>query len=379
MPELLDIVGQDAALAQLQRAAAGDRRPHAVIFSGPAGVGRRTMAVEFGRLLLCQEPATRANRGRLAALPPGFPLRQGCGRCSSCQTVTAGTNPDLHLVHRQLARYHDDSDTRERVMQDLSIDVIRQFLIAPAYRASSGGRGKVFIVREAELMSRAAQNALLKTLEEPPPGVSLILLATGEGELLPTTRSRCQTVRFAPLPREFVAEALAADGVDQHQARFWAAMTGGSLGRARHLAAAGLYEFKKDLLARIAAPTGQAGSQLADLLVKTMEKHGKRLRDADEGLAQTLAHRQAGQVILTILAGIFSDALTVATGADRPLANADEPQAVRAVAQRLGAEPLAEILSQLARYEQLLWRNVNPKLLWANVAVTCTSAAPLGV
>jgi len=379
MPELLDIVGQDAALAQLQRLAAGGRTPHAFVFAGPAGVGRRTTAVEFARLLLCERPAELPNAARLKDLPDGSPLRQGCGACSSCRTLAAGTHPDLHIVHRRLARFHDDPKVRGRVMQDLGIDVIRQFLIAPAYRASSAGRGKVFVVREAEMMSDAAQNALLKTLEEPPEGVTIILICTSVAELLPTTRSRCQTVRFGPLPLAFVAGALEADGVDPAEARFWAGMTEGSLGRATHLAAENLYEFKRELVKMLAGLNLAGSATLAELLLKSMEKLGKRAQSREEGLAATLANRQAGQMLLGIIAGVYRDALAVACGADKPLVHADQPDQIARIAERFGPEALAEILTQLGRYEQLLWRNLNQKLLWDNVAATCATAAALEV
>ena len=92
MPELLDIVGQDSALVQLQQALAGGRRHHAYLFAGKEGVGRRTTAVEFAKLLLCENPSVRPNAGRFAATDDDFPLRQACGRCGSCRTVSAGTN-----------------------------------------------------------------------------------------------------------------------------------------------------------------------------------------------------------------------------------------------------------------------------------------------
>ncbi|KKK71171.1 hypothetical protein LCGC14_2916590, partial [marine sediment metagenome] len=134
MPDFTDIVGQDSALGQLQQIAAGERRPHAYIFAGPTGVGRRTTALALGRLLLCEEPAGRANQAGLWGLAKSFRIRQGCSACQSCRMLRADTHPDLHIVHRQLARYHEDQGVRSRVMQELGIDVIRQFLIAPAYR-----------------------------------------------------------------------------------------------------------------------------------------------------------------------------------------------------------------------------------------------------
>ncbi len=379
MPELLDIVGQDAVLAQLQRVVAGDRRPHGQLFAGPAGVGRRTTAVELARLLLCESPSSRPNGGRLAGLPNGFRLRQGCGRCASCVTVSAGTHPDLHVVRKESARYHDDPEVRRRKMQELSIEVIRQFLIAPAHRSGGGGRGKVFVVLEAELMSPAAQNALLKTLEEPPPGVTIILICTRGEDLLPTTRSRCQLVRFGPLPADFVAERLVGDGVAPEQARFWSALTAGSLGRSARLAGTGMYEFKRDLLPRLGRLSPSGGAELAELLAAAMDKQAKALQREDESLAGTLAARRASQTLLALLASVYRDALRLACGTQTPLVHADQPDAVAALAGRFAPAGLAEILAQISRYEHLLWRNVNAKLLWDNVAITCAAGAALGV
>ncbi|MCD4699585.1 MAG: hypothetical protein K8R91_03320, partial [Phycisphaerae bacterium] len=317
MPELLDIIGQDSALEQLQRAAAGSRRPHAYIFAGAEGVGRRTTAVELARLLLCENPSARPNNGRFAAMDDEFALRQACGLCDSCRTISAGTNPDFTLVYRALARYHDEQKVRDRVMQNLSIDVVRQFLIDPAWRASVGGRGKVFVVRQTETMSAPAQNALLKTLEEPPKGVTIILLCTSPSELLPTTRSRCQLVRFGPLPADFVADTLMADGVAPEEAKFWAAMTGGSIGLAGRRAGEKLYEFKKLLVEQLAEGDSPAG--LAEMLVKASDKLARKFRSRDKDLATSLAGRQAGQVFLGLIAGVYHDALISATGSACPL------------------------------------------------------------
>ena len=379
MPELLDITGQDAALAQLQRAVAGTRRPHAYIFAGPEGVGRRTTATEFARLLLCESPVSRSNAGRLADLPAGFKLRSACGECSSCRTLSAGTNADFHLVYKELARFHDDPAVRDRKMQALSIEVVRDFLLDPAHRGSAGGRGKVFVVLQAELMSVPAQNALLKTLEEPPGGVTVILIASGAGDLLATTRSRCQLVRFGPLPVDYVAGRLAEGGTDPAEASFWAALTGGSVGQAQRLAAEGLYDFKRRLLTSLAAAQGAEPGQIAELLTKTMDRQAKKLQRADDALAASLANRQAGATVLCLLGSIYRDALGVACGSPRPLIHADQADAVARIAARLGPTGTAEVLSQLARYEALLWRNVNTKLLWDNVELTCASAAALEV
>ena len=382
MPELLDIVGQDAAVELLQRGLGGERRPHAYLFVGPAGVGRRTTAVALAKAMLCEEPATQPNAGRLAELEEDFSLRQACGQCQSCRMMTAGSHPDFQLVYKELARFHEDSKVRDRKMQDLGIDVIRSFLIAPAGRRATSGRGKVFVVLESELMSIAAQNALLKTLEEPPPGVTIVLICRHAERMLPTTLSRCCLVRFGPLPRQFVRERLVADGMDAGEADFWAAFTDGSLGRSAKLSEQGMYPIKQDLLDRLANLPTTSKAELADHLVKTTDKLAlEAIAEAKEAdgasLAKTLASRRAAGAMLELIASAFRDAMTLATAAERPLVHTDQPEPAKALAGRLTPTEIAEVIEQLAEYERLLWRNVSPKTVWDNVVITCASAAPL--
>ncbi|HUS91198.1 MAG TPA: DNA polymerase III subunit delta' C-terminal domain-containing protein [Phycisphaerae bacterium] len=382
MPELLDIIGQDAAIGQLQRVLAGERQPHAYLFAGPGGVGRRTTAVALARTLLCEQPATRPNDGRFPKLPKEAPLRQACGACTSCRMMDADSHPDFQLVYKELARYHEDADVRKRVMQDLGIPVIRSFLIDPANRRAVQGRGKVFVVLEADLTNAAAQNAMLKTLEEPPEGVRIILICRDAEGMLPTTLSRCWVLRFGPLPRPFVTAKLVEAGVDSAEAAFWAAFTDGSVGRALKLAGQGMYEVKRGLLDRLAGLADAGEAELADYLIKATEKlAGEAVAEAKAAdgasLAKTLASRQAAGVILELIASAYRDALTVAGEVDRPLVHADRPDVPAALAGRFGPTQLAEVLDQLAEFERLLWRNVNPKTVWDNVAVTCASAAAL--
>jgi DNA polymerase-3 subunit delta' len=384
MTGLLDIVGQDEALCRLQQALTGQRLPHAFLFAGPAGVGRRTTAAALARLLLCHAPATRPNDGRLDRLDDDFALRQACGTCRSCALFEAGTHNDLQWVYKELGHYHEDQKVRGRKMQELSIDVIRTFLIAPAGRAAVGGRGKVFVVLEADLMSSPAQNALLKTLEEPPGGVTIILVAERPEDLLPTTRSRCALVRFGRLPGDFVRSRLAEANVPAAEARFWAAFTGGSLGRSLRLSARGLYAVKTEIVGDVAALDPAGDAALGVKLTKITEKlaaaevaEAKKLTQTD--LAQTLASRRAVGLMLELLASAFRDALTIAVGADRPLVHADQADEVSRIAGRLDATRLAEVVDQIARYEHLLWRNASPKVIWDNLVITCASAAPLSV
>ena len=381
-----DIFGQDEAIAHIQRAWSAGKMPHAMLFVGPNGVGRRTTAMALAQALLCNQPVTLAGRppatGPRAAMPDFPAIRQACGRCHDCRMVDAGTHPDLHLIYRELARYHDDPAVRDRKMQDLGIGVIGQFLLQQAYLSSSRGRGKVFIVLEADLMSTEAQQALLKTLEEPPAGVTIILVAESAQQMLPTTISRCAVIHFHRLGTALVQQKLVERGVDAPQASFWAIFTEGSLGSAMELSQGGLYPLKRELVTRLAELPAWGdvawGEQLHEHCRKLADQ---TLREAkkDRGveLAQTVATREAAVTVLALLASAVRDALALASGSDQPQANADQRDQVAKLAGRLSPGQLAEVLEQLATYEQLLWRNVNLKLLWDNVAITCGNAAPL--
>ncbi len=378
---LLDVVGQSQAVVLLQRMMKTERLPHALLFAGPEGVGRRTTAIALAGTLLCGEVQPVENGSHFADLPQTFPLRKACGVCNDCRTMAAGSHPDFHMVFKELARYHDKPEVRNRVMQELGIEVIRKFLIEPAGRAANRGRGKVFIVQQAELMSSPAQNALLKTLEEPPPGVTIILLAHRPEQLLPTTLSRCATVRFGFLPESFVTGKLTDTGAEEAEAQFWAAFTGGSVGRALRMHQAGLYELKTKLVERLAG-LDRGDPDFGDLLLKTMESLANasvKAAKAEHGtdISQSLAKRQAAGMLLNLLCGVFRDAIRISGGANLPLANADQHAVVSALAGRFESSTLAEVIQQLSEHERPLWRNVNLKVIWDNVAITCATAAPL--
>ena len=183
-----DIFGQDRAVEAIRAAYRADRLPHGLIFAGPAGVGKGTTARVLGALFLCEKAKAET----------------ACGKCESCRVFNAGNHPDYHVIYRKLVRL-EKKDAKPR---DLSIEVVREFFIAQAGRMSVVGVGKVFVVEEAERMTTSAQNALLKTLEEPYGRTLIVLLTDRPGALLPTILSRCQVVRFAALPEALVRMEL---------------------------------------------------------------------------------------------------------------------------------------------------------------------------
>jgi len=228
---LSKVVGHDRALSVLMDAARAGRVHHAWIFHGPAGVGKLTAALAFAAILL--DPTTQETFGGELAPDPA----------STVQTLlAAGTHPDLHLITKELARYHEDKDIRDRKQTTIPTEVIRDFMLDPGSRAPTAGTaaraGKVFIVDEAELLSPTAQNVTLKFLEEPPERVVVILVTSSEERLLPTIRSRCQRLHLGPLADAAMRSWVAANAPDlSGDERDWlldfAAGSPGTLVRAR--------------------------------------------------------------------------------------------------------------------------------------------------
>lgn len=222
---LEEILGQDRALEAIRAALRSGRLHHAWIFSGPRGLGKFTAAMALARVLLDPglDPAAAAE-----SAGPTHRIQRA---------IDAGTHPDLHVIRKELALYSENRDLREKKLLNIPLDLLRERMIggragddriheAPAYRTAQLGHGKVFIIDEAELLALEGQNALLKTLEEPPSRTYIILITSQPDRLLATIRSRCQHVRFGTLNeasmKEVVRRILAgrqAAGADGDAAR----------------------------------------------------------------------------------------------------------------------------------------------------------------
>lgn len=176
--------------------------PHALLFTGIEGVGKRTVAAAFAMACNCSRP-----RGA-----------EPCGECSACRRIAADTHPDILRV----------SPSGPQIKIEQVRELCRRLEMKP-YEA----RVRVAIVAEAHRMNANAANALLKMLEEPPPATVLILTAPQPADLLPTIVSRCRHLRFKPLARDLLAGMLASVyGVPTTEAALTAAMSGGSVTRA---------------------------------------------------------------------------------------------------------------------------------------------------
>ena len=298
------IRGHDAAVRFFAAAAKGGRIGQAYLFVGPAGVGKRTLARELAKALLCENAAPE----RLAA----------CDRCSACHQADAGTHPDLFVAARP----------EESV--ELPIEVVRTLCTALALKPMRGGR-KVGILEDADDLNEASANAFLKTLEEPPPRSVLILVGGPSAEThLPTIVSRCQVVRFAPLAPAVLAELLERQGVtDPAVVRRVIRLGDGSLGQALALTDETLWQFRETLLRSL----GNAecdGVQLGAAWLQFVEDAGK----------DAAAQRRRAALLLRMLGGTLQLALRASAGAAPAGLEPLEAEVIRSLAERLGTEKL---------------------------------------
>ena len=338
-----EIVGQNEAVRALDAALSSGRLAHAHVFAGPEGVGKRTTALAFARVLLCHDPASdEAGRWR------------ACGACAACRAHETGAgHPDLHVVRKELALHSANPELRRRKLLRIPVDLLRERMLggrsgdgrvheAPAHMRPHLGHRKVFVVDEAELLDDAAQNALLKTLEEPPAGTHLILVTSAEDRLGPTIRSRCQRVGFAPLDREAITawaeryaarrreaidaelasatqkkqrerltaerdELAALDDAALERLRFFA---GGSIGRAELALRFGLLEWQSAVLPALdEMAAGRFSPELGKRMRERIEGFAKAWVEAHDNASKDAANRRGAELMLGLVAERLRDGL----------------------------------------------------------------------
>jgi DNA polymerase III subunit delta' len=225
-----EVIAQDRALGALRAALRKGTLHHAYLFGGPPGTGKARAA----RLL-----AQAANCVGGSPGPAGY-RDDPCGACRSCRNILAGNHPDVMVLseERTMAREGRwEPKSGRSPSKDIVVDQVRDLVDHRLALRRFEGRRRFVIFDPADAMNPQAQNALLKTLEEPPDDTTLVLLAGSPDSLLPTIRSRCLRVAFSPIPDERVAARLLAEGRSPEEARLAVALAGGSLGRALALKA----------------------------------------------------------------------------------------------------------------------------------------------
>ena len=317
------IVGHERVRALLARSIQAGRLPPALLLAGPEGVGKRTVALAAARALVCET-------GQGVA----------CDQCSACSRAARGLHPDVIVVEPETAT----------IKIEQVRDMAREVLALPFE-----GRARGFVMDDAHVMTEQASNALLKSLEEPPATSHVFLVTASPQALLPTIRSRCQTLRLGPLPAAQLESYLRdRAGLTEEEARLRAAVAGGSIGAALALDSDAYRASRSELLAALE----RAGASSA---VERMEA------------AQRLSELDDPALALTTLRSLLRDALVLRSGAGSgSLLNADvEPRLAALARGPLGARAVA-LAEAAGETREALRLNAN-KLLSMDVLMDALS------
>ena len=328
------IIGHEAALSVLQRALTTERLPHAWLFTGPEGVGKLTAALDFAAALNCTSES------------------KPCGRCHACRATLSGNHPDVEIVAPggicDEPDHRDHSDSR-----DLRICQIRRLEKLLSLSPYFGGR-RIAIVDSADTLHAEAANAFLKTLEEPPAGSVIILLAEREERLPDTVLSRCQKLPFRPVDRETILETLIDRGAGPDDAVAITAASRGRIGWAlQALEDPSLLDERVEMLDE-AVRIAHAGR---------FERFGWA-REA-EGRAPGLRERYLRE--LTVWESWWRDVLLFGSGGSEGAENSDRESQLREEGKLYSASEIVAFLRTLGQTREHLYANVDPQLALENL------------
>ena len=315
-----NILGQREPKRRLRRLLETDRLPHALLFSGPEGVGKRRTAEALAAALLCSSPAA------------GHP----CGTCESCRAFSRGIHPDFFFVVPEAVGKGARS-IRIEAMRALGSALARPPELAPR---------QVALIDDAQRMNEAAANSFLKTLEEPTGDVVFLLVTGMRAALLDTVVSRCLEIPFGPLALPELSEVLRRHGVETEEAAALAALADGSAGRALALHAEGALRRREEAVSLLA--------RLPQIPPLSLWAEGKKWG--------ALSREEAGEWLRSLRLTL-RDVLALYGGAT-PLYSVGLEAPVAEIAARFSEARVFSMLADVKEAERrLLSSNVNIRLL----------------
>ncbi|MCI0899625.1 MAG: DNA polymerase III subunit delta' [Chloroflexi bacterium] len=320
------IFGQDHLLKRLEPALQQRRQSHAYLLSGPPHVGKMAMAINLSQAVNCLEG-------------PGAP----CGTCTQCTRIAAGLHADISIL---IPGQGEEGRSPKTV---IGIDAIKELIHRVSLNPYEGS-SSVVIIDGAESMSDDAANALLKTLEEPPPQVMFLLLTANEGAVLPTIRSRCQSMVLVPLSRDAMVQRLVSGHqTTPEQAEHLFRLSRGCLGWAMGaLDDAQVLEQRQADLERM--------QETLDAGLET------RFTYANEIATLFGSDRDAAKDLLALWLRWWRDLLLIKEGAEEFLHNADYSDSLRNQASGLSTAEIVQFINRLMQTLSNLDSNVNPRL-----------------
>lgn len=310
------ILGHEFPKGFLRSSLVKGRVGHAYAFVGPKGVGKATTALVFAQALLCD-----------AATEPGEP----CGACRTCGRIERGAHPDVHTLRPEGA--------------SIGIEQVRALQNVLSLKPYEAAR-KVAIIDDAETMTVASQNSLLKVLEEPPGDTVIIVVATNVSALLPTIRSRCQTLRFQPNALSDVVGRLEEQGVPQDRARLIAAIAEGRIGVALEMAVGDVVALR-DRVATWIDELAPGGAGLRSVI-----RIGQALEDEKERVGD----------YLNLMFLWLRDLVLLKEGAGEAIANQDAKDRLERQAARMGVNEIATAMRAVDRAVGALRNHANLRL-----------------
>jgi DNA polymerase-3 subunit delta' len=332
-----DFLGNSTAIEHLRTAIAAGRLPHSLILAGPSGAGKYTLALMLTMAVECERQPRELRSFSEALGSNGQSLASFCGVCHNCTRIASAANLDEEVdkavAVREELREVDKKDTRILIQPHPDVVIIPpdppqlliklgqiRTLIQSSHYLPAEAPKKIFILTAASFMKEAA-NSLLKVLEEPPDTVHLILLAEHPGELLPTIRSRCATVRLGALPVEEI-EMLLADrrpDVPLKQRTLIARLAQGAAGKALGFDLEAYTAARADallLLRNAAASSGAGNGATGEPDHTALFKMTETYRAGAEGQQKTSA-------LLRTLSLLLEDLLLLGAGTPELLRNTD--------------------------------------------------------
>jgi DNA polymerase-3 subunit delta' len=331
------IHGQTDARKTFETAFTQGRLGQSYLLVGPDGVGKRLFAKELAKALLCERPPRP-----LAA----------CDTCPSCAQVEAHTHPDFITLRTPEGKH------------ELPVDEMRAFCALLARKAMHGSR-RIGVIEDVDDFNEETANSFLKSLEEPPPGMLLLLIATSTDRQLPTILSRCQVVRFGPLSTADLNAVLAAQGItDPARSAQLGSMAAGSVARALALNDEAIWKVREALIAGVTAERPNF-TQLAETWGKFVDDAGK----------DTVSQRTRTSAVIGFLVEALRHALRLASGAETAgLDPADEAR-LRAFAERAGTDRLLELIDKCVEADYRVERRVQLVLVIESVLEQFTRPA----